>query len=157
MSVLRRCSLPALFATLLMIGPATAAAETAAETVYKIPLRTISSEPAPADGHEPHSHSHSHPGERPPPAGEESPGATPEREVEPQPEARSPHPEEPHAISPAVAVTEPVASHGESPSPTKGAAPKKSGGGTSPVVALLIAISVLAVISIGVARHSLRR
>jgi hypothetical protein len=165
MKALLRCSLPAFLTLLLTLGPATAAAETAAEKVYKITLPSVSSEPAPANEGQPRPK----PSREPRPSGEEPPAATPAPEptpdpqVEPatksRPDPRTGRPRdqnEPHAISPAVVAGTPIAAHDETPTPAKTATSKKSSGGSSPVVALLIAISVLAVISIGVARHRMR-
>jgi hypothetical protein len=131
--------------------------------VYHPASEDAINEPAPTTEAKPRPHPH--PAEAPPPA-EEPVGATPPPEGRPQPEKQS-RPEHHHnppqhhhegpQASPGIADARPVASIGETISPPIAALPKQSGGGSSPVVPLLIAVSVLAVISIGVARYRLKR
>lgn len=146
---------------LLALSPTTAWAENADEKVYVPEVPAIKSEPSPQTVERT---PRTKPAEAAPDGGESPSEATPPPAHEPQPEKhRRPHPRrhtappEQREASPHISDSKPVASIDESPPQTATVAPHKAGGGSSPVVPLLIAVSVLAVISIGVARHRLNR
>ncbi|MBS1891730.1 MAG: hypothetical protein JST59_10580 [Actinobacteria bacterium] len=165
MRSLRRRLLPAVL-LLLLVLPTAAHAQNPGEVIYHQTVPTIESEPAPPVPQEP-GPKKPKPGHQSKAGPESRPPIEPEadeRVAEPDPTPRlapeskkRPHPHAPNHASRDEGTRTPVASHQETPASTEAEVPKKAGGGSSPVVPLLIAVSVLAVISIGVARHRLNR
>jgi hypothetical protein len=155
----------------LALTPTVARAENAEGKVYIPTVPSIKSEPElPAtDPGRPENPNTSHPSKpgtdtRPStvqPTTEETPGATTAPENDRRQNKKQPGGDPPHHVPQDEGTPRPVKNVSpaeERPSPAEAEAPaKKSGGGSSPVVPLLIAVTVLAVISIGIARHRLNR
>lgn len=165
MRSLRRLLLPASL-LLLIVLPTVAHAQNAGGANYNPAIPSIESEPAPpvAQGPAPKKSKPVHsskpspetqPSNEPEPdEGVAEPAPTPR--PAPQPKKR-PRPHAPNRASRDEGTRTTVASHQEASASTEAEASTKAGGGSSPVVPLLIAVSVLAVISIAVARHRLNR
>jgi hypothetical protein len=146
---------------MLALSPAVARAETSSEKVYHVPLGEIESAPEEAAVHHPHPKPHG--SAIPRPGGERTETATAPEE----PETRERHHSAPstpsqggghppgggsgHKPGPSTSPKE------KGPTPTKTDTAENGGGGSSPVVPILIAAFVLAAISIGVVLYRGRR
>jgi hypothetical protein len=151
---------------LLLVLPTIAHAQNAGGANYDPTVPSIESEPAPpvAQGPGPKQPKPGHPSR---PDTESEPSFEPETDegvAEPGPTPRTaprskkhPPPDAPNQAPREETNRTPVASHRQSSAAIEAEAPQKAGGGSSPVVPLLIAVSVLAAISIAVARHRLNR